>query len=267
MSMWAYRARCGVCAKSSTCIHMCEMSPAYVVCYLCVYFLPSSLCDSGMKAGRVRVMNGRGQEVGIDLDSSAVVDASGGVPPGAEFPPEGLHHQHSSRSHSRSQSWSFNSRGQRPGPGDLTSSLAALNPITSVIREIVPSFGEEESDSSSGASPTLMSRATSQVSLTSGIRFGDGLVRGTTAPSVPHSPLPHRTSAGGRGTEGGGTRGERGAEGNGNEDQNIGFEISDGVRWLEHNAIFIILLLLKFAWYHRSGLDSSYDFACSIYIW
>jgi len=39
-----------------------------------------------------------------------------------------------------------------------------------------------------------------------------------------------------------------------NEEQNIGFEISDGIRWLEHNAIFIILLLVKFAWYHRSGL-------------
>ena len=40
---------------------------------------------------------------------------------------------------------------------------------------------------------------------------------------------------------------------NGNEEQNAGVEIGDGVRWLERNAIFIILLLVKFAWYHRSG--------------
>ena len=40
---------------------------------------------------------------------------------------------------------------------------------------------------------------------------------------------------------------------NGNEEQNMGIEIGDGVRWLERNAIFIILLLVKFAWYHRSG--------------
>ena len=40
---------------------------------------------------------------------------------------------------------------------------------------------------------------------------------------------------------------------NGNEEQNGGGEIGEGVQWLEHNAIFIILLLVKFAWYHRSG--------------
>jgi hypothetical protein len=73
-------------------------------------------------------------------------------------------------------------------------------------------------------------------------------VRGS-PPSTPHT---HRTVGGRGGAEG--EVGERGP-GNGNEEQqNIGFEISDGIRWLEHNAIFIVLLLLKFAWYHRSGL-------------
>ena len=193
-------------------------------------------------------MNGRGQEVGIDLDAG--VDTGGPLPPGVrpqrgDFAPGGGS-LHNPRSHSRSQSWSFNSRGQRPGTGDLTSGLAALNPITSVIREIVPSFGGEQSDSSSGNSPTLVSRAASQVSLPLS-SFGEGLVRGS-PPSTPH---PHRTVGGRGGAEGEG--GERGP-GNGNEEQqNIGFEISDGIRWLEHNAIFIVLLLLKFAWYHRSG--------------
>lgn len=41
---------------------------------------------------------------------------------------------------------------------------------------------------------------------------------------------------------------------NGNEEQNTGIEVSDGVRWLERNAIFLILVLVKFAWYHRSGM-------------
>ena len=40
---------------------------------------------------------------------------------------------------------------------------------------------------------------------------------------------------------------------NGNEEQNTGMEVSDALRWLERNAIFIILLLVKFAWCHRSG--------------
>ena len=193
-------------------------------------------------------MNGRGQEVGIDLDPSQ--DSGSSLTDGVHPPPGGtfVSSLPNSRSHSRSQSWSFNSRGQRPGASDLTTSLAALNPITSVIREIVPSFGEG-SDSSSGNSPTLMSRAASQVSLplSGGIHFGEGLVQ--SPPSTQHPPHPHRTG-GPRGAEGG--AGER-STGNGNEDQNIGFEISDGIRWLEHNAIFIILLLLKFAWYHRSG--------------
>ena len=201
-----------------------------------------------MKSGRVRMMNGRGQ-VGIDLDPAG----EGGVPPGAEYSTGG-----NPRSHSRSQSWSFNSRGQRPGAGELPSSLAALTPITSVIREIVPSFGGSETESSSSVeSPLLISRAASQASLSSGIRFGDP---GT--PISPHVTLPHRTGGGGGGGGGGGRggEGERGGErgtggsGGNDEQQNIGFEISDGVRWLEHNAIFIVLLLLKFAWYHRSGI-------------
>ena len=194
-------------------------------------------------------MSGRGQEIGIDLDSGAE-----GGPPVAEYSPG------NPRSHSRSQSWSFNSRGQRPNAGDLPSSLAALTPITSVIREIVPSFGAE---TDSGESPLLISRAASQASLpplSGGIRFGD-----PASPVSPHVPLPHRTVGAGAAVGGGrGSEGERGGEraapGNGSDDhQNIGFEISDGVRWLEHNAIFIVLLLLKFAWYHRSGIYTPHN--------
>ena len=236
------------CSPLSLSLSLSLSLPLYMYLSHCVCVCVG--CSFAMKSGRVRVMNGRGQEVGIDLDPNLTAEGSlpHGVHPPTAFTP-GIHNN--SRSHSRSQSWSFNSRGQRPSTNDLTTSLAALNPITSVIREIVPSFGQEESDTSSGNSPTLMSRAASQVSLplTGGIRFGEGL--GREPPNLPHPPRPHRTGGGGRGAEGGG---ERGA-GNGNDEQqqNIGFEISDGIRWLEHNAIFIILLLLKFAWYHRSG--------------
>lgn len=215
-------------------------------------------------------MNGSGQEIGIELDSS--IDM-GGTPQGGEYSTSGG--LQNSRRHSRSQSWSFNSHGQRTGAGDLTSSLAALNPITSVIREIVPSFGENSS-SSSATSP-LSSRVASQASmhpLSTGIRFGSDSDASDSSSS--HAPHPHRTSAGvgGGGVGGRGipsAEGERanagergGVAANTNEEQpqqqNIGFEISDGVRWLEHNAIFIILLLLKFAWYHRSGKQQTHPF-------
>ena len=192
-----------------------------------------------MKSGRMRTMNGRGHEIGIDLDPSYDEGAPSHDPHSTSFP--STLHPHT---HSRSQSWSFNSRGQRlGGTADLTTSLAALNPITSVIREMVPSFGQD-TDSSARSSPARMSRTTSQVTLPlrTGVTFDTELVREESPPTSAAHPHPHRT-VGGR-AEG---------SGEGEDQQNIGFEISDGIRWLEHNAIFIVLLLLKFAWYHRSG--------------
>eukprot|EP00731_Ephydatia_muelleri_P023602 Em0015g1185a len=59
-------------------------------------------------------------------------------------PPDAIPH-HLSRSavlHSRSASWSF-TRGQGRGASDL--SFVALNPLTTVIRELVPSLGHADS--------------------------------------------------------------------------------------------------------------------------
>lgn len=173
------------------------------------------------------------------------------------------------RTHSRSASWSL------PGPGGHGSrasmSLAALNPMTpiaNVIREIVPSFGQS-SDSSTGVSPHV-SRNPSQTSLLLGSpeveesnpeQESIGLVNshvsmrtmGDTSSSLsvhlPHEHVslasPPPPAAGG-----GGATGSLDDQNN----NNVGLELSDSMRWLEHNAIFIILLLIKFAWYHRSGM-------------
>ena len=78
-------------------------------------------------------------------------------------------------------------------------------------------------------------------------RWGDSRTLGDPSANISvHVPRNHNPP--GPNTGGGG-----GAHQNGNEEQNVGIELSDGVRWLERNAIFIILLVVKFAWYHRSG--------------
>ena len=183
----------------------------------------------GMKSYRELAMSGGGQEIGIDLDpplmNQNLPHNSGGV----------------RMTHSRSASWSF-TRGQRPGGSDLSSSLAALNPLTSVIREIVG----HDSENSSPSSPR-MSRAASQVSLplSRGPSYDDELSNGPprSPQGMEERPRPHPHPHLNVNTE---------------EQNNIGFEISDGIRWLEHNAIFIILLLIKFAWYHRSGESANF---------
>ena len=136
----------------------------------------------------------------------------------------------SSRVHSRSASWSFTGSQAPRGPSDLGSSLAAINPLTSVIRELVPSYGQNaESTGSIGTG----SRNSSQGSLHRGPSYDEEL---------SNSP---RTQESGVVTD---------APPIEAEEQNIGTEIGDGVRWLEQNAIFFVLLLVKFAWFHRSGV-------------
>ncbi len=187
-----------------------------------------------MKANRD--MSARGHQIDIELEPH------GSAAP-LRTPPSGYPH----RAHSRSASWSFSRAAQRSTGTDLGSSLAALNPlqgVTSVLRELV---GGQESDNSSSVSPRI-SRAASQVSLplTRGPSYHDELS------DSPPQTLDVRQAA--MEAEVGRARQHQQLQGINEDQQNyIGFEISDGIRWLEHNAIFIILLMVKFAWYHRSG--------------
>ena len=158
------------------------------------------------------------------------------------------------RSHSRSASWSFTQQRGRGG-------LAALNPLTSVFRDIVaPSFTHRTDSSQNLRSGddtrtgNSTGRSVSQVSLNLGNGFDDGL-----RDDVPL--LAESGWAEGRGVANRGPfvrEGDEHQQG-GVADQDAGdagVEISDGFRWLEQNAIFILLLLAKFAWYHRSGQSS-----------
>ena len=180
------------------------------------------------------------------------------------------------RMHSRSSSWSFTG-SQGLGPTDLSSSLAAINPIRSVIREFVPSL--RRTDEHDDQSPLRMSRASSQLSLSLSSRNGNeddaahppsrnfsniGLASAVhgfpredplssvgsntnrnqpfAAENLPGGPMLMNTGGppeepNGVGIAAGGGSGE----------------MSDWVRWVEQNAIFFILLLIRYAWMHKSG--------------
>ena len=182
-----------------------------------------------MKASRLLDMS-ESHEVGIELEASPPSTPRIGQ---RVFP---------HRIHSRSASWSFTG-GQRPG--SRVASLNPITPITSVIREFVGQERDRDSASNLG-----MSRSSSEVSvpLARGASYDDEL---------SDTPLHHHLGfqQDGRGWETGDRLHYQPPPVN--DEQNIGFEVSDGIRWLEQNAIFIILLLVKFAWYHRSGMTPS----------
>jgi len=151
------------------------------------------------------------------------------------------------RAHSRSASWSLPGGRTSLSTGMGLASLNPIAPITNVIREIVPSFDRLSRHSDSESSHRA-SREHSQNSL---------LLEETTEESGLNEM--ERPEGGASETEGGlGSHGDHMSIPMGGhnqpEEQNVGLELSDSVRWLEQNAVFLILLLIKFAWYHRSGM-------------
>ena len=256
-----------------------------------------------MKTARLLAMATGGLDVGIELEAPptprgrphGIGRSVAAGPLTAAADPSGQQQ----RSHSRSASWSF-TRGQMLNP---------MAPITSVIREIVPSLSQisrsarnvtstgtiripESLQPSRTSSRESLLRGSGGSSTTSegsgggereretGDRDGrrEGAAGGGGASIFDDDDDPLEVwgeSNGGSSSNGtsrtlgdpsanvsvhvprghnhtppvAGTNGHQ----NGNEEQNTGMEVGDGVRWLERNAIFIILLLVKFAWYHRSG--------------
>ena len=158
-----------------------------------------------------------------------------------------------SHAHSRSSSWSFTG-STRPGATDLGASLAAINPIRSVIREFVPSLNPTNETVTSPPS-----RSESQLSMRSLMRESEGATplnhvtqsRGDTPPTTVNSAnslssedfrdhpfannVPTNIS-------------------NGNIDVDGGtIELSEGFRWIEQNMFFVTLLLIRYSWMHKSG--------------
>ena len=219
--------------------------------YVCLYFH----CSCVMKAVHMSSISSS-QDVVLEMETLPSSRSRGG----------GFHPAFSNvrRTHSRSASWSLpgapTSRHSEFGRGLV--SLNPMTPITNAIREIVPSFGQTSrtsdstNDGANGRGTPHVSRDTSQTSLLlgpseleEGVEHTEGTsdgpadslrTLGDSSSNVNvHLPRDHSTIP-------------VGAQGPGDE-PNVGLELSDSMRWLERNAIFIILLLIKFAWYHRSG--------------
>lgn len=201
------------------------------------------------------------EDVVIDLDS---LPPSRGRNGGFHATLSSVH-----RAHSRSASWSLPG-GQSPRPGRGLVSLNPMTPFANVIREIVPSFGHRSRTSdSNGIMSPHGSRNPSQTSLllgtserdreegppeqslhepqdNHGLSSGHDLLRtlGDSSSNV-NVHLPREHLAVHVGTQGP------------PEEPIGGLELTGSMQWLEQNAIFMILILMKFAWYHRSGKAST----------
>lgn len=156
------------------------------------------------------------------------------------------------RSHSRSASWSYTS-----GNGQIT--LAPLNPIRSVIREFVPSFGHRSPGSrSSGSSPLSPLSPSSYVNIAEVLRDAND-EEDTGANRMPNFTTVNMNS--GNSSEADAEHGDANmAAGNSNSSGNGNgraagdrVEFQGTISWLEKSLPFVLLLLSRIMWDHRLG--------------
>ena len=159
---------------------------------------------------------------------------------------------HQRGSHSRSASWSYTS-----GNGQIT--LAPLNPIRSVIREFVPSFGHRSPGSRSPSSSPL-----SPLSPSSYVNLAEVLRDENDAEDTASNRIPSFTAVNinsGNSSEADGEHGEANmAAGNSNSSGNGNgraagdrVEFQGTISWLEKSLPFVLLLLSRIMWDHRLG--------------
>lgn len=168
------------------------------------------------------------------------------------------------RTHSRSQSWSLDThRHSRPcNYAPDISSMYSISPLTNVIREFVPSFVTMAQSSGSTGSHSDSNRHTQSRNLSS-TSLSQGLMYSGIEGVTNEDELDHTTDRDGHEQS---PNADRGLIMNSPYDQGhdspapesaerslLGVEISEGVRWMERNTVLIILLLLKFAYFHRYG--------------
>lgn len=161
------------------------------------------------------------------------------------------------RTHSRSSSWSFNG-STRPGPTDLSSSIASINPIRSVIREFVPSLGTTDERSHTHHP---LRRAGSNISLRSINSNNAAMPNNYIVQSRGDSPLVTANSSNSLSSSDN-SRDHPHVDhhpqftgGNG-ENEEGSIELTDGLKWIEQNTFFFALILIRYAWINKSGMLS-----------
>ncbi|XP_068750112.1 E3 ubiquitin-protein ligase RNFT1-like [Montipora capricornis] len=159
---------------------------------------------------------------------------------------------HQRSSHSRSASWSYTS-----GNGQIT--LTPLNPIRSVIREFVPSFGHRSPISRSSASSPLSPLSPSTyVNIAEVLRDGNDLehseVNRTASYSTVNSNSGNSSEAdleNGEVNTSPGTSGTQNGNGRSGTDR---VEFQGTINWIEKSLPFVLLLLSRIMWDHRLGI-------------
>ena len=159
-------------------------------------------------------------------------------------------------SHSRSQSWSHTT-----GNGQIT--LTNLNPLRSVIREFVPSFGHPSPSSrSSTSSPLSPISPTTYVDLTNMLRDNNDSESGRASARFrndsggfmnPNSTSPHvsefEVEENSQGEPNPSASGGNAAGRTGDR-----VEFQGTIAWLENSLPFVLLLLSRIMWDHRLGI-------------
>lgn len=158
---------------------------------------------------------------------------------------------HQRSSHSRSASWSYTS-----GNGQIT--LTPLNPIRSVIREFVPSFGHRSPTSRSSASSPLSPLSPSTyVNIAEVLRDENDVEDSESNRGAGFAAV---NSNSGNSSDGDAENGDANmAAGNSNNGNGNGRSAADRVEfqgtisWLEKSLPFVLLLLSRIMWDHRLG--------------
>ena len=159
---------------------------------------------------------------------------------------------HQRGSHSRSASWSYTS-----GNGQIT--LAPLNPIRSVIREFVPTFGHRSPASRSSSGSPL-----SPLSPSSYVNLAEVLRDENDTEDAASNRMPSFTAVNinsGNSSEADGEHGDANmaagnssSSGNGNgRSAGDRVEFQGTISWLEKSLPFVLLLLSRIMWDHRLG--------------
>lgn len=153
------------------------------------------------------------------------------------------------RSHTRSQSWTNPPVGQANFTSSLTS-IYSVSPLATVFREFFMRSGGQ-SNHTPNRRENHLNRTFSETSLP---RQQVIHSRGNTPP-----PQEHRTLEGASISEDLPGRTNEEVIQDNVEQPTIGVEISEGVRWMERNAVFIVIVLIKFSFYHRAGERIDYS--------
>ena len=157
---------------------------------------------------------------------------------------------HQRSSHSRSASWSYTS-----GNGQIT--LTPLNPIRSVIREFVPSFGHRSPTSrSSTSSPLSPLSPSTYVNITEVLTDGNNLNQ-TEVNRVPSYTAVNSNSGNSSEVDLENGEAHTGTSNNTNGNGRSGgdrVEFQGTINWIEKSLPFVLLLMSRIMWDHRLGM-------------